>query len=552
MIMRKIWREVFRPVRRMLAAEADLAVSRAVGTSNTQALRDLQADERFNRQALHDIASILFGGPGISEHAGQDAVGLVIPTCDRPQSLRRALASVAAQSRRPDKVIVVNDGQERIENIVLEFSGRLAISVLHTGHPYSGPSAARNLALDMLDTPLVAFLDDDNLMWPRWVERAAAFLESDPKIDIIYGVQLRDAEFSRTTKNWFLVPFDFEELKKGNYIDLNQLMHRKSVTRFDPLLKRLVDWDYVLRLIDSRPDRIVPVDAISSLYLASGFDRISVALWPPDNGRSIAEREGAAGAALPAGARVCSCCNFTGNFLPGPDGRPNAGCPQCGSLERHRFLQLMGPLLRSRWVPETRPFERAALVEVAPSSATLPFRRLFGNSKTVDADPQADGRVVDIVASLTELPFPGEYADVLLALHVLEHIPDDRKAMAEIARVLAPTGVAVLQVPLSDRDTTDEAVLDTPEERVARYGQADHVRLYGNDFLARLNEAGLVCAAVSPRDSMSSVSIESYGLLPDQALVFAVRLDAPRARECLEYFVSSLTRQTWTGQPGKA
>lgn len=463
MIMRKIWREVFRPVRRMLAAEADLAVSRAVGKFNAQALRDLRADERFNRQALHDIASILFGGPETFDHAGQDAVGLVIPTCDRPQSLRRALASVAAQSRRPDKVIVVNDGQERIENIVGEFSGRLAISVLRTEHPYSGPSVARNLALDMLDTPLVAFLDDDNLMWPRWVERATAFLESDPKIDIIYGVQLRDAEFSKTTKNWFLVPFDFQELKQGNYIDLNQLMHRRSATRFDPALKRLIDWDYVLRLIDSRPDRIVPVDAIS---------------------------------------------------------------------------------LRGRWVPETRPFERAALVEVAPSSATLPFRRLFGNSKTVDADPQADGRVVDIVASLTDLPFPGDYADVLLALHVLEHIPDDRKAMAEIARVLAPTGVAVLQVPLSDRDTTDEAVLDTPEERVARYGQADHVRLYGNDFFARLNEAGLTCAAVSPRESMSSGSMERYGLLPDQALVFAVRFDAPRAKECLEYFVSSLTRQT--------
>lgn len=544
MIMRKIWQEVFRPVRRMLAAEADLAVSRAVEKFNAQALRDLRADERFNRQALHDIASILFGGPETFDHAGQDAVGLVIPTCDRPQSLRRALASVAAQSRRPDKVIVVNDGQERIENIVGEFSGRLAISILRTEHPYSGPSVARNLALDMLDTPLLAFLDDDNLMWPRWMERAAAFLESDPKIDIIYGVQLRDAEFSKTTKNWFLVPFDFEELKQGNYIDLNQLMHRRSATRFDPALKRLIDWDYVLRLIDSRPDRIVPVDAISSLYLASGFDRISVALWPPDLGSGIAEREGAAGAPLPVGACVCSCCNFTGKFLPGPDGRPSAGCPQCGSLERHRFLQLMGPLLRGRWVPETRPFERTALVEVAPSSATLPFRRLFGNSKTVDADPQADGRVVDIVASLTDLPFPGDYADVLLALHVLEHIPDDRKAMAEIARVLAPTGVAVLQVPLSDRDTTDEAVLDTPEERVARYGQADHVRLYGNDFFARLNEAGLTCAAVSPRESMSSGSMERYGLLPDQALVFAVRFDAPRAKECLEYFFSSLTRQT--------
>nr|WP_272211583.1 class I SAM-dependent methyltransferase [Marinicella sp. W31]MDC2877478.1 class I SAM-dependent methyltransferase [Marinicella sp. W31] len=123
------------------------------------------------------------------------------------------------------------------------------------------------------------------------------------------------------------------------------------------------------------------------------------------------------------------------------------------------------------------------MVEVAPSHATLAFRNLFGVSKTVDAYPEADEREVDIVASLTALPFPVDYADVLLALHVLEHIPEDRKAMAEIARVLAPTGIAILQVPLSGSDMTDEETLETTGEREARSGQADHVRLYGNNFL---------------------------------------------------------------------
>lgn len=464
----------------------------------------------------------------------------MVPTCDRPESLRRALTSIAAQSRRPGQVVVVNDGRESVTDIVAEFAGRFSISLLHTEQSYSGSSVARNHALNALNTTLVAFLDDDNLMWPRWIERAAAFLDADPKIDIIYGAQLRDAEFSTTTKNWLLVPFDFGKLKQGNYIDLNQLVHRASDTRFDPALNRLVDWDYVLRLIGSRPDRIVPVDAISSLYSASGPARITVAHWPPDLGRGIVEREGGAGAPLSPGVRICSCCGFTGEFVSGPGGRPNAGCPRCGSLERHRFLQLAGPLLRSMWIPETRPPERATLIEVAPSHATHAFRRLFGVAKTVDAYPEADKREVDIVASLTDLPFPSDYADVLLGLHVLEHIPDDRQAMAEIVRVLAPTGVAVLQVPLSGRDTTDEEVLDTAEERLARYGQADHVRFYGNDFFARLNEAGLICAAVSPRESMFPESVDRYGLLPDQALVFAVRSDIARAKTCLDRFVSSL------------
>jgi SAM-dependent methyltransferase len=182
------------------------------------------------------------------------------------------------------------------------------------------------------------------------------------------------------------------------------------------------------------------------------------------------------------------------------------------------------------------------MIEIAPSAATAPFRNLFGSSTTIDSDPEADGRVVDLVASLADLPTPSGFADVLLALHVLEHIPDDRKAMSEIARVLAPTGLVILQVPMSQRDATDEEIVDTPEERLIRYGQADHVRLYGKDFYARLGECGLTSVAVSPRDSMLPESIAKYGLLPDEPLMFAVRSDAPRAKARLGVFASSLKK----------
>ena len=110
----------------------------------------------------------------------------------------------------------------------------------------------------------------------------------------------------------------------------------------------------------------------------------------------------------------------------------------------------------------------------------------------------------------------------------------------------------MLQDPMSDRDATDEVVLDTAEERLARYGQADHVRLYGNDFFSRLNEAGLTSAAVSPRDSMPLACIDKYGLLPDQALVFAVRSDTARAKARLDDFVSALRRGSLSNLPRQA
>jgi SAM-dependent methyltransferase len=131
--------------------------------------------------------------------------------------------------------------------------------------------------------------------------------------------------------------------------------------------------------------------------------------------------------------------------------------------------------------------------------------------------------------------------DVALALHVLEHVLDDRKAMSEIARVLRPVGVAILQVPLSGR-AIDEGVLNTPEERAARYEQADHARCYGDDFFTRLNESGLTWIAISPRLSMPAEAIAKYGLLPDEVLVFAVRSDTAFAVERLNVFGAMLRK----------
>jgi SAM-dependent methyltransferase len=167
---------------------------------------------------------------------------------------------------------------------------------------------------------------------------------------------------------------------------------------------------------------------------------------------------------------------------------------------------------------------------------------MFDRTLTVDADPDADGRTVDLVASLADLPIDDATADVILALHVLEHIVDDRQAMREIARVLLPHGVAVLQVPLSGKPTTDEGNVESVEERIARFGQADHVRVYGDDFFDRLNEIGLDSIAISPRQSMAADVIEKYGLLPDQSLVFSVRVDSSHASQKLKAFEKAIRK----------
>jgi SAM-dependent methyltransferase len=81
---------------------------------------------------------------------------------------------------------------------------------------------------------------------------------------------------------------------------------------------------------------------------------------------------------------------------------------------------------------------------------------------------------------------------VVLANHVLEHVPEEARALAEIRRILKPGGWAMLQVPIAlGLDHTREepgAVTDADRERL--YGQSDHVRLYGLDYPTRLEAAG--------------------------------------------------------------
>jgi SAM-dependent methyltransferase len=100
---------------------------------------------------------------------------------------------------------------------------------------------------------------------------------------------------------------------------------------------------------------------------------------------------------------------------------------------------------------------------------------------------------VDVLLDLTAIDFPDASFDVILCSHVLEHIPDDRVAMAEIRRVLRPDGWALINGPSDPARTMtyEDAAIVLPEERLRHFGQEDHARVYSSrDFAARLENAG--------------------------------------------------------------
>ncbi len=202
----------------------------------------------------------------------------------------------------------------------------------------------------------------------------------------------------------------------------------------------------------------------------------------------------------------CPCCESTfSRFLP-HRGRSHAKCPRCGALERHRVLWLF---LRQ----ETDLFERpGAMLHVAPEYAFL--RRLSATEGLRYVTGDFDSALADHQLDVMALPFADQSFDFLICNHVLEHVDDDRLAMAEVHRVLKPGGWAILMCPIDCRRATtleDPAVV-TPEQRHRVFGQDDHARLYGRDYRERLAAAGFSVRADRYLDRFDEKTIAQLGL----------------------------------------
>jgi SAM-dependent methyltransferase len=149
------------------------------------------------------------------------------------------------------------------------------------------------------------------------------------------------------------------------------------------------------------------------------------------------------------------------------------------------------------------------VLHVAPENC---FERRFRSQPTLDyitgdLDAPADFRL-----DLTDALFESDSFDVILCLHVLEHIPDDAAAMQELHRMVRSAGLVFVDVPLDERDETYEPETHDPAERYRLLGQHDHVRFYGRaDFRRRLQEAGFD-VTVERLDSLSAADRKLYGL----------------------------------------
>lgn len=188
--------------------------------------------------------------------------------------------------------------------------------------------------------------------------------------------------------------------------------------------------------------------------------------------------------------------------------RQDARCPVCDSLERHRlywcFLSEKTDLLDGR---------SKKLLHVAPEPCLSQRLREAPGVDYLSADLGSPLAMVQM--DLTDIRYPDGSFDIVLCSHVLEHIEADRKAIAEMFRVLRKGGWALLQVPIVAGETLEDPSARSPERRKELFGQHDHVRACGPDYAQRYEEAGFEVERVDAAALAGRRRAISWSLLDD-------------------------------------
>jgi len=161
------------------------------------------------------------------------------------------------------------------------------------------------------------------------------------------------------------------------------------------------------------------------------------------------------------------------------------------------------------------------MLHVAPESQ---LARLFQEADCIDylsADLSSPTAMVRM--DITDIQYPDGSFDVIYCSHVLEHVSDDKRAMRELHRVLKPGGWAILQVPISGDETFEDPTVTSPEAREQLFGQDDHLRQYGPDYLDRLAAAGFSVSVDGFVRELNDREIIRCGLMRSEDVYFCAK-----------------------------
>jgi len=204
---------------------------------------------------LKRLACLCFNGISIqpAKSMSSPAFSVIMPVWNRAGCIRPSIESVAGQTRQDYELLIIDDGSDDgLERAVRPF---LSDAIRYYRRPHLGVSAARNFGIGQARGAYIAYLDSDNTWHPGFLATMYKALRSSPHPQAAYCKYNRfkkNATGGRQLESVQGEDFDFKKLVSGNFIDLNTFVHTQEALngslRFDEALKRLNDWDFILKI----------------------------------------------------------------------------------------------------------------------------------------------------------------------------------------------------------------------------------------------------------------------------------------------------------------
>ncbi len=186
-------------------------------------------------------------------------VSVIVPTYNRPDTLKRTLESIAAQTYKRIEAIVVNDAGEDVSGVIETFHDRLSIKYL-VHDKNKGLAAVRNTAIKHASGQYIAYLDDDDIFHPHHIETAVKVLTTTSYkavyTDAYRAYQTKEGDTYKVIKKD--IPYSIDYVKgifyKTNITPVLCVVHDRTCFDeagiFDETLTVLEDWDLWIRMAE--------------------------------------------------------------------------------------------------------------------------------------------------------------------------------------------------------------------------------------------------------------------------------------------------------------
>lgn len=185
------------------------------------------------------------------------SVTIILPTFNRRRYLQTAIRSIHEQTFPEWRLLVVNDGGEDVSDIVAGFGDS---RIEWHDRPHLGKAAALNFGLGLVRSKYIAYMDDDDLVYPDHLAELVALAERE-KAELVYSdtwaiwTDPDGKEIRRKIENEQDVSFD--DIRFFNLINHKQILHTKRLADeagpYDERLRILIDYDYIRRLARLSP-----------------------------------------------------------------------------------------------------------------------------------------------------------------------------------------------------------------------------------------------------------------------------------------------------------